>query len=72
MAVARALAMEPDVILMDEPLSNLDALLRMEMRAELKGVLAESKTTSSFNFSCGQVEDFGACDGVFLSVGRDF
>ena len=47
-AVARALAMEPDVILMDEPLSNLDALLRMEMRAELKGVLAESKTTAIY------------------------
>ena len=44
-AVARALAMEPDVILMDEPLSNLDALLRLEMRAELKGVLADSNTT---------------------------
>ena len=42
-AVARALAMEPDVILMDEPLSNLDALLRLEMRAELKGVLAGSR-----------------------------
>ena len=42
-AVARALAMEPDVILMDEPLSNLDALLRLEMRAELKGVLANSQ-----------------------------
>ena len=47
-AVARALAMEPDVILMDEPLSNLDALLRMEMRAELKGVLAESNTTAIY------------------------
>jgi multiple sugar transport system ATP-binding protein len=47
-AVARALAMEPDVILMDEPLSNLDALLRLEMRAELKGVLAASKTTTIY------------------------
>jgi multiple sugar transport system ATP-binding protein len=47
-AVARALAMEPDVILMDEPLSNLDALLRLEMRAELKGVLAASRTTTIY------------------------
>jgi multiple sugar transport system ATP-binding protein len=47
-AVARALAMEPGVLLMDEPLSNLDALLRLEMRAELKGVLHESRTTTIY------------------------
>lgn len=35
-AVARALATPFDILLMDEPLSNLDALLRAEMRAELK------------------------------------
>ena len=35
-ALARALALEPDVLLFDEPLSNLDARLRVEMRAHIK------------------------------------
>ncbi len=35
-ALARTLVIEPDVLLLDEPLSNLDAKLRVEMRAELK------------------------------------
>ncbi len=62
-AVARALAMEPDVILMDEPLSNLDALLRMEMRAELKGVLAESNTTAIY-VTHDQVEAMTMADRI--------
>lgn len=47
-AVARALAVKPDVLLMDEPLSNLDALLRLEMRSELKGLLRSIRTTTLY------------------------
>jgi putative spermidine/putrescine transport system ATP-binding protein len=35
-AIARAIVLEPEVVLMDEPLSNLDAKLRIEMRGEIK------------------------------------
>lgn len=47
-AVARALAMKAEVLLMDEPLSNLDALLRLEMRAELKRLLSEVHATTIY------------------------
>jgi len=62
-AVARALAVEPSVLLMDEPLSNLDALLRLEMRAELKGVLQESKTTTIY-VTHDQVEAMSLADRI--------
>ena len=67
-AVARALAMEPSVILMDEPLSNLDALLRMEMRAELKGVLATSNTTTIY-VTHDQVEAMSMADRISVMNG---
>jgi multiple sugar transport system ATP-binding protein len=67
-AVARALAMEPDVILMDEPLSNLDALLRLEMRAELKGVLAASRTTTIY-VTHDQVEAMSLADRIAVMNG---
>ena len=47
-AVARGLVMEPQVLLMDEPLSNLDALLRLQARAELKRLLQKVKTTTVY------------------------
>jgi len=47
-ALARMLAVNPDVLLLDEPLSNLDARLRLEMRAELKRLHEEFRTTIVF------------------------
>jgi ABC-type sugar transport system ATPase subunit len=47
-AVARALVWQPDICLMDEPLSNLDAILRLQTRTELKRLHGELGTTFVF------------------------
>lgn len=44
-ALGRAMVRQPSVFLMDEPLSNLDAALRISMRAEIKHLHAEMRTT---------------------------
>ena len=67
-AVARALAVEPAVLLMDEPLSNLDALLRLEMRTELKSVLREAGTTTIY-VTHDQTEAMGLADRIAVMYG---
>ena len=42
MALARAIAIRPKLLLLDEPLSNLDARLRVQMRAEIRRIQAET------------------------------
>lgn len=47
-ALARALVIHPDVLLLDEPLSNLDARLRLEMRAEIRRIHEQTKITTIY------------------------
>jgi multiple sugar transport system ATP-binding protein len=69
-AVARAIATKSDVLLMDEPLSNLDALLRMEMRAELKALLRQLGTTTIY-VTHDQVEALSMGDRIaVMNAGR--
>ncbi len=67
-AVARALAVQPDVLLMDEPLSNLDALLRLEMRSELKELLRDLGTTTIY-VTHDQTEAMGMADRIAVMHG---
>src|ERR671919_26728 len=69
-AVARAIATKSDVLLMDEPLSNLDALLRLEMRAELKALLRQLGATTIY-VTHDQVEALSMGDRIaVMKMGR--
>ena len=47
-ALARALAFRPSVLLLDEPLSNLDAKLRLEMRSEIRRIVDDAQITTIY------------------------
>ena len=64
-ALARALVRRPDVLLMDEPLANLDAGLRLEMRSEIRRIQQESGCTSIL-VTHDQVEAMSMCDRIAL------
>ena len=69
-ALARALVYEPQVLLLDEPLSNLDAKLREEMRRELKE-LSQRLNTTTLYVTHDQVEALAMSDRVaVMDAGR--
>lgn len=87
-ALARAMVIEPDVLLLDEPLSALDANLREDMRIELKRIQHQTGITSVFVthdqsealamsdqiivMSDGRVEQVGPPDEVYNTPASEF
>jgi putative spermidine/putrescine transport system ATP-binding protein/spermidine/putrescine transport system ATP-binding protein len=87
-ALARAIVIEPDVLLLDEPLSALDANLREDMRVELKRIQARIGVTTVFVthdqsealamsdqivvMSEGRVEQVGAPEEVYNTPASEF
>lgn len=62
-ALARALAPQPSLVLLDEPLSNLDVQVRLRLRQEIRDILKTSQTTAIF-VTHDQEEALSMCDLV--------
>lgn len=69
-AIARAVVIEPQILLLDEPLSNLDASLRQRTRQQLRELITSLQTTTVF-VTHDQEEAFALSDRIaLLSKGR--
>jgi iron(III) transport system ATP-binding protein len=66
-ALARALAPNPDLILLDEPFSNLDAALRATVRAEVRDILRQAQATALF-VTHDQAEALSLADTVAVMI----
>ena len=64
-ALARALVIEPTVLLLDEPLSNLDAKLRIGMRSQIKRICKDAGITAVY-VTHDQKEALSMADGIAL------
>jgi len=64
-ALARALAIEPELLLLDEPLSNLDPSLREDLRDQIKNVIRELSVTTVF-VTHDQQEAFALADRIAI------
>ncbi len=64
-ALARGLVMEPNVLLLDEPLSNLDAKLREKMRKDIRAIQQRLKLTCIY-VTHDQVEAFSMSDQIVV------
>lgn len=64
-ALARALIVEPAVLLLDEPLSNLDLALRHQMRVEIKDIIGKVHVTTIF-VTHDQTEALGMADRIVV------